>query len=54
MRNLLRRLGRHLGKASKSILEFLEKHGFFDHVVENLVKFIFLIIVFYIFKVFVW
>lgn len=38
----------------KNVYLFLEKHSFFNVLVEHVVKLFFLILVYYMFKVYVW
>lgn len=43
-----------LKKVLKIMCEFLDKHGFFNAIVENAVKFIFFLLILYIFGKVVW
>lgn len=54
MKHLLSVVAERLRKAFKVMYEFLEKHGFFNAIVENLVRLCFFLIILYIFGIVVW
>ena len=54
MKRLLSVLIKQLRKAFKAVYVFFDKHGLFNAIVENMVKLVFIIIVFYIFGTVVW
>lgn len=54
MKCLLSILIKRLFNGLSNVINFLSRHGFFDAIVENSVKLVFFIIVFYIFGKVVW
>ncbi len=54
MKRIISVVTKQLKRALKTMYIFLEKHGFFNALIENIIKLVIFIIVLYKFKVVVW
>ena len=54
MKRIISAIIKQLKRAFKAMYIFLEKHGFFNALIENIIKLVIFIIVLYKFKVVVW